>query len=100
MLSNVNFAFRIHPAVQSDIIEQQWVTWFHNELSLCVKCCRMVDGIPRWQLSLSRPIQSDHLTIADYDDTAAFRVGILSWQDQVHSWKADPGEVMTVENKI
>ena len=86
--------------MQSDIIEQQWVTWFHNELSLCVKCCRMVDGIPRWQLSLSRPIQSDHLTIADYDDTAAFRVGILSWQDQVHSWKADPGEVMTVENKI
>ena len=34
-------------------------------ISLCVKCCRMVDSIPRWQLSLSRPIQSDQLLIAD-----------------------------------
>ena len=34
-------------------------------VSLCVKCCRMVDSVPRWQLSLSWPIQSDHLSIAD-----------------------------------
>ena len=34
-------------------------------LLLCVKCCRMVDSVPRWQLSLSWPILSDHLLIAD-----------------------------------
>ena len=33
-----------------------------------------------------------------WDDTA-FAVGTFSWQDPVHSWKAGPGEVMTVENK-
>ena len=32
---------------------------------VCVKCCRMVDSVPRWGLSLSWPIQSDHLLIAD-----------------------------------
>ena len=32
------------------------------------------------------------------DDTA-FGVGTFSWQDLVHSWKADPGEVMTVEKQ-
>ena len=32
------------------------------------------------------------------DDTA-FGVGTFSCQDPVHSWKAGPGEVMTVENK-
>jgi len=32
------------------------------------------------------------------DDTA-FGVGTLRWQDLIHSWKAGPGEVMTVENK-
>ena len=32
---------------------------------LCVKCCMMVDSVPRWPLSLSWPIQSDHLSIAD-----------------------------------
>ena len=31
------------------------------------------------------------------DDTA-FGAGTFSWQDPVHSWKACPGEVMTVEN--
>ena len=34
-------------------------------VSLFMKCCRMVDSEPIWQLSLSRPIQSDHLSIAD-----------------------------------
>ena len=33
---------------------------------VCVKCCRMVDSVPRWWLSLSWPIQSDHLLIADW----------------------------------
>jgi hypothetical protein len=55
-------------------------------VSLCVKRCRMVDSVPRWQISLSWPIQSDHW------------VETFSWQDPVHSWKAGPGEVMTVEN--
>ena len=32
---------------------------------LCVKCCRMVDSVPIWQLSLSWPIQLDHLLLAD-----------------------------------
>ena len=31
------------------------------------------------------------------DDTA-FGAETFSWQDPVHSWKAGPGEVMTVEN--
>ena len=31
-------------------------------------------------------------------DDAAFGAGTFSWQDPVHSWKAGPGEVMTVEN--
>ena len=31
------------------------------------------------------------------DDTA-FGAATFSRQDPVHSWKADPGEVMTVEN--
>ena len=56
----------------------------------------MVDSVPRWRLSLSWPIQSDHLLIADCDDTA-FGAGILTWQDPVHSWKAGPGEVLTEE---
>ena len=30
------------------------------------------------------------------DDTA-FGAGTFSWQDPVHSWKASPGEFMTVE---
>ena len=33
------------------------------------------------------------------DDTA-FGAGTFSWQDPVHSWKAGPGEVMTVENLL
>ena len=32
------------------------------------------------------------------DDTA-FGAGTFSWQDPVHSWKAGPGEVMTVEKQ-
>ena len=31
------------------------------------------------------------------DDTS-FGAETLSWQDSVHSWKAGPGEVMTVED--
>ena len=77
------------------ISKQQWVTGFHNEISLCVKCYRMVDSEPRWQLP--GPIQSDQLSITDCDDIA-FGAGTLTWQDPVHSWKAGPGEVMTVKN--
>ena len=97
MLRDVNFTYRIHPAVKSDTGEQKWVTGFHNELSLCVKCCRMVDSVPRWQLSVPRSIQSDHLSIADYDDTT-----YRSWREHKNSktqYIPGPGEVMTVENK-
>jgi hypothetical protein len=84
-------------------IPQQKATWASSSGSLgfivCVKCCRMVDSVPRWGLSLSWPIQSDHLSIADCDDTT-FGAGTLTWQDPVHSWKAGPGEVMTVENLL
>ena len=48
-----------------------------------MKCCR---------------IQSDHRSIAGYD-APAFGAGTLTWQAPVHSWKAGPGEVETVENK-
>ena len=51
----VNFACKIHPAVQSYISKQQWVTGFH--------CVWMVDSGLRWRLSLSGPIQSDGLLI-------------------------------------
>ena len=54
----------------------------------------MVDSVPRWQLSLSWPMQSDNLSLADCDDTA-FGAETLTWQDPVHSWKTGPGEVMT-----
>ena len=58
----------------------------------------MVDSVPRWRLSPTKwSIQSDHLSIADYDDTA-FGAGTLTWQDPVLSWKAGPDEVMAVEN--
>ena len=83
---------------QSDIGQQQWFIGFHNELSLCVKCCRMVDIIPRWQLSLSGPIQSDHLSIEDCDDTA-FGAGTLTWQDSTFLesrswWGHDCGKLL------
>ena len=65
---------------------------------VCMKCCGMVDSVQRWQLSLSEPIKSDHLLIADCDDTA-FEAETLTWQDPIHSWKKGPGEVMPVENK-
>ena len=32
-------------------------------------------------------------------DVTTFWAGTFSWQDPVHSWKAGPGEIMTVENK-
>ena len=58
----------------------------------------MVDSVHRWGLSLAWPIHSDHLLITDCVDTA-FRAGTLTWQDPVHSWKAGPGDVITVKNK-
>ena len=48
---------------QSHIGKQQWVTEFQCVLS--VDCCRMVDSAPRWRLSLSWPMQSDHVLSAD-----------------------------------
>jgi hypothetical protein len=36
--------------------------------------------------------------ISDYDDTD-LGAGTLTWQNPVKTWKAGPGEVLTVENK-
>ena len=49
--------------------------------------CGNVDGKDDYEQSL--PSQTDDTT---------FGAGTFSWQDPVHSWKAGPGEVMTVEN--
>jgi hypothetical protein len=57
---------------------------------LGVKCCRIVNSVPRWRLSLSWPIQSDHLSIADCDDTA-FGAGTLTWQDPVQESRSFRG---------
>ena len=43
---------------------------------------------------------SDHLLIANIMiPPLALGVVILTWQNPVHSWKAGPGEIMTVDNK-
>ena len=76
MSRDVNFVCRIHPTAHSDIDKQQWVTGL------------MVDTVPRWRQSLSWPIR-----IRWY----GLWWGTYSWQDPVHSWKAGPGKVMTVE---
>ena len=58
--------------------KRHWRAGVGHWVSLCVKCCRMVDSVPRWRLSPTNwPIQSDYLSITDYDDTA-FGVGTLT----------------------
>ena len=44
VLKNVNFAYRIHPAAQSDIGKQQWVTGFHCVWSIVVWLLVYQDG--------------------------------------------------------
>ena len=64
-------------------------------ITVCVKCFRIVDSVPiRHTISILKPIQSDHLSISQTDDTA-FGAGTFSWQNPVHSWKGGPGECMT-----
>ena len=63
-----------------------------------VKCCRMVDSVPRWQLHIYMgPIyilaNTVRLSLDCRSDDTAFGAGTFSWQDRVHSWKAGPGEV-------
>ena len=41
----------------------------------------------------------NHLHLGGLNDTA-FGVGTFSWQDPVHSWRAGPGEVITVGDKF
>ena len=67
----------------------------------------MVDSIPRWQLSLFEPIQSDHLLIADgmipplgrkhFHGKTQLRLG-----PAFQEWKAGPSlnGIMTVENLL
>ena len=75
MLRDVNFAYRIHPAAQNEIGEQQWLT-----------------GLIVYQYG-------NYLYPGQYSngrlDGTAFGAETFSWQDPVHSWKAGPGEVMT-----
>ena len=67
---------RTHPAAQSDISEQQLVTGFHCVWS--VVGWLILDSVPRWWLSPTNwPIQSEHLSIADYDD-ATFGAGTFT----------------------
>ena len=37
-------------------------------------------------------------SVSHRSDDTPFEARTFSWQDPVHSWKAGPGEVMTVEN--
>ena len=58
--------------------KRHWRAAVGHWVSLCAKCWRMVDSVPRWRLSPTKwPIQSDHLLIADSDDTA-FGTGTLT----------------------
>ena len=82
MSRDVNFAYRIHPAAQSDIGEQQWVTGCPNLATNSILANTVRPSVDR-----------------RLDDTT-FGVGTFSWQDPVHSSKAGPGEVMTVENLL
>ena len=70
-----------------------------NWVSLCVKCCRMVDSVPRWWLSLSWPIKSDHLSVADWMIPPSGREHSHA-KTHGNSWKAGPCEVVTVEKQL
>ena len=69
-LGNLGMArFQEMLSLSAGYIPQRKVTSESSSGSLgfivCVKCCRMADSVPRWRLSLSWPIQSDHLLIAN-----------------------------------
>ena len=67
---------------------------------LCVKFCKMVESVPRWQLHISMLSNTVRPFVDRRLDYTAFGAGTFSWQDPVHSWKAGPVEVMTVENSF
>ena len=48
--------------------------------------------------TISILVNTVRLYVNRRSDDTAFGAGTISWQDPVHSWKAVPGEVMTVEN--
>ena len=62
-----------------------------------VQCCRMVDSIPRWQLSLCIRANKVRPTVDHKPDDTPYGARTFSWQDSVHSWKAGP---LTVEKKV
>ena len=47
MSRDVNFACRINPAAQSRSLG----------VNVCANCCRMVDSVPKWQLSLYNTVR-------------------------------------------
>ena len=68
-------------------------------VSLCVKCCRMVDqGVCTKMVTISILANTVRPSVDHRLDDAAFGAGTFSYP--VHSWKAGPGEVMTVEKII
>ena len=51
--------------------------------------------------TISNQANTVRLPVDHRSDDTAFGAGTFSWQeDPVHSWKAGPGEVMTVENLL
>ena len=59
---------------------------------VCVKCCRMVDSVPRWRLSLSWPLQSDHLLITDQ------MIPPLGWEHSHGKTQYIPGKQVLVRS--
>ena len=88
---DVKFACRIHPAAQSDIGKQQWVTGFH---CVCEVLIVYQDG------DYLYPCLYSHQSVERRLDDTVFGAGTFSWQDPVHSWKACAGKIMTVEKFI
>ena len=72
-------------------IPQRKVTLASSSGLLCIKCCRMVDSVLSILVNTVRP------SVDRRSNDTTFGAGTFSWQDPVHSWKAGPGEVMTVE---
>ena len=74
-------------------VKWHWQAAVGHWVLLCVKCCRMIDSVPRWRLSLSGPIQSDHLLIAHRMICNTFRWEHSQGKTQ-YSPEADQGKAI------
>ena len=59
----------------------------------------MVDSVTK-MVTISILANTVRPSVDRRSDDTAFGAGTFSRQDPVHSWKAGPGEVMTVENLL